>query len=99
MNLVHHYQPYTWARVHGGNWNTVILLPGKGNVPFDRWIRIGGGFLIFLFFGIGTDAVILYKSWLLKIIGYARNIRKALVTTYATIGNKAKHISPYLAQK
>ena len=91
MNLTHHYQPYSWSRVHGDNWNTAILLPREGNVPFDRWIRIGGGFLIFLFFGIGNDAVILYKSWFFKIITHMRSMKKAIAITCATIGNKAKH--------
>ena len=78
MNLTHQYQPYSWSRVHGDSWNSALLLPSEENVPFDRWIRIGSGFLIFVFFGIGKDAVILYKSWIFNFTSFVKNFCQKL---------------------
>jgi pheromone a factor receptor len=59
--------PYSWGNVHGPNWNEIITLPSFGVVVFDRWIRIGDGFLVFFAFGTGADAGSLYRSWLIKL--------------------------------
>ena len=64
-------QPYSWARVHGPGWDSVVLVPTGGAVVFDRWIRMALGFIVFACFGIGGDATKLYKSWLVAIgLGY-----------------------------
>ena len=78
INLTHQYQPYSWSRVHGDGWNSALLLPNEDDVPFDRWIRIGSGFLIFIFFGIGKDAVMLYKSWIFKLAEFVNNTKQAI---------------------
>ncbi|MCJ1248170.1 a-factor receptor [Trapelia coarctata] len=64
-------QPYSWTRVHGPDWDSVILIPTLGAVIFDRWIRIALGFIVFACFGIGGEATKLYKSWLVAVgLGY-----------------------------
>jgi pheromone a factor receptor len=59
--------PYSWGNVHGPSWDEVITLPSFGVVVFDRWIRIGDGFLVFFAFGTSADAGSLYRSWLIKL--------------------------------
>ena len=58
--------PYSWVAVHGPDWNTIDLIPTGGIIPFDRWIMIAVGFTVFPFFGLGHDAMIMYRRWLLK---------------------------------
>lgn len=65
------FAPYSWDLVHGPEWGNISLVPTGGAVTFDRWIQIGNGFLVFLAFGIGEDAMIMYREWLLK-AGFGR---------------------------
>ena len=64
-------QTYSWAAIHGPEWETIIEEPSFGTVIFDRWIRIAAGFAIFLAFGLGAEATSAYRRWLLK-FGFAR---------------------------
>lgn len=59
--------PYSWSRVHGAEWNTILKVPTGGVASFDRWIPIGGSISLFLFFGFGHDATAIYRSLLLKL--------------------------------
>lgn len=58
--------PYNWQEIHGQAWNDVILVPLYGAINFDRWIQITFGYVIFFFFGLGSDAMKMYRKWLLK---------------------------------
>ncbi|KAL9046750.1 MAG: hypothetical protein Q9214_000497, partial [Letrouitia sp. 1 TL-2023] len=58
--------PYDWQEIHGQAWNDVILVPLYGAINFDRWIQITFGYVIFFFFGLGSDAMKMYRKWLLK---------------------------------
>lgn len=67
-NLSYPRGPYSWSDVHPQNWSSIILVvPTQGAVTFDRWIQIGIGFLVFIFFGFGKDATLMYRSWLIKV--------------------------------
>ncbi|TKA82446.1 hypothetical protein B0A49_00045 [Cryomyces minteri] len=60
--------PYSWNEVHSAAaWAQIVMIPSFGTVLFDRWIRVVCGFLVFVFFGVGADAVLMYKSWLLAL--------------------------------
>ncbi len=67
VSVPHH--EYSWHDVHD-DWQ-INPIPTGGLVLFDRWIRIGIGFLVFAFFGVGEDAIKMYRSWLVK-LGLAR---------------------------
>ncbi|KAL6713188.1 a-factor receptor [Lecanora helva] len=58
--------PYDWSAIHGPDWNTIQFFPSGGTVLFDRWIQIAVGFAIFPFFGLGKDAQVMYRRWLLS---------------------------------
>lgn len=66
-NLAVERLPYSWSAIHGPEWWQIIMIPTGGVVIFDRWIRIGCGFLVFFFFGLGRDAMKMYRSWLLRL--------------------------------
>lgn len=66
-NLSFPFLPYDWNAIHGPNWGDIILVPTGGVVHFDRWIHIAVGFAIFFFFGVGKEALNMYRGWLLKI--------------------------------
>lgn len=64
--------PYNWEAIHAPGWSDrIILVPTYGNLRFDRWIHFLMGFALFLFFGLGKDAVAMYRAWVLS-IGLAR---------------------------
>lgn len=62
---VSHYEfsPYSWTRVHA-HWGNIILIPTFGQVTGDHWVQVSVGFAVFLFFGLGKDAMKLYRGWL-----------------------------------
>jgi pheromone a factor receptor len=67
LNLAFPLHAYSWKLVHGPYWGSIIKVPTGGAVLFDRWIRVACGFLIFIFFGLGKDAITMYRTWLLKL--------------------------------
>ena len=56
--------PYDWKLVHGIEWTFIVKHPTHGVLQFDRWIPAASGIIIFLFFGLGADAVMMYRDWL-----------------------------------
>ncbi|KAF2086991.1 fungal pheromone STE3G-protein-coupled receptor, partial [Saccharata proteae CBS 121410] len=62
--------PYSWSRVHGEHWNSVLLIPMGGAVYPDRWCWIGAGIGVFAFFGTGSEAADMYRAWLRR-LGFA----------------------------
>jgi len=48
-------------------WANIYRIPTNGKVSFDKWIIIGAGLVLFLFFGLGQDATTMYKGWMLKL--------------------------------
>ena len=63
-NLSYADHPYSWNVVHGPNWSKILKIPTGGQVAFDRWIRVSCSFLVFVFFGTGTEAMTMYRKWL-----------------------------------
>ena len=59
--------PYSWSRIHGPSWWRIILIPTVGSVTFDRWIQLAVGLTVFVFFGLGNDAMSMYRRWLIKL--------------------------------
>lgn len=60
---------YTWENAHGPDWGDIdnSKVPASGIVQFDPWIHVTAGFLLFVFFGFGKDATMMYRSILLKL--------------------------------
>jgi pheromone a factor receptor len=59
--------PYDWHDVHDVNWG-IQKFPTYGRVAhYDGIIAIISGYLIFLAFGLGSDAVTMYKQWARKL--------------------------------
>ena len=59
--------PYSWSRIHGRAWWDIILIPTENTVTFDRWIQLAVGFTIFAFFGLGKEAMKMYRRWLVTL--------------------------------
>jgi pheromone a factor receptor len=64
-------QPYSWSNVHGPDFGEIIKIPTGGVLKPDRWIPIGLSVLLFVFFGLGQDAMKMYRSFF-KSIGLGR---------------------------
>lgn len=66
-NSVLPMESYRWSEVHGSTWWDIIRIPSGGAVLFDRWMQIGAGLALFLFFGLGRDAKAMYRRWLIDV--------------------------------
>ncbi|PNS15377.1 Pheromone a factor receptor [Sphaceloma murrayae] len=61
-------QPYSWESTHNyRQWRNIGYLPSLGQVLVDRWVQVGCGYLVFIFFGLGKEAKDMYKSWALTV--------------------------------
>ncbi|KAI5806493.1 pheromone A receptor-domain-containing protein [Peziza echinospora] len=78
MNLKVQRQPYSWSRVHGDEWKWIFRIPYIGEANFDRWIDVGAGILLFLFFGLGNDAMGMYREWLILVPGVQKAWERAM---------------------
>ena len=55
--------PYSWTETHS-NWGP-LMLPTFGQLAqWDGVVSIICGYLVFICFGIGKDAIEMYKGWL-----------------------------------
>lgn len=98
INLSMHRTAYSWSETHNpAAWNEIIMVPSQGTVLFDRWIWLGSGLVVFIFFGLGKEAVSMYRSGLLavglgKIVPSLRgdSTRHSTSGTLSSFGSKAK---------
>jgi pheromone a factor receptor len=58
---------YSWSKVHGHQWNSVVKVPSYGAARWDRWGEVATGYVMFLCFGTGSDANNTYKHMLTSI--------------------------------
>ena len=75
------------------------MVPSEGRILYDRYVWLGAGVCVFLFFGFGKDAVSMYRSALLgfglgKVIPILdpdhRSSKGSMAGTLSSIGSKAK---------
>ncbi|KAF2196325.1 hypothetical protein GQ43DRAFT_383577 [Delitschia confertaspora ATCC 74209] len=74
---------FSWSRVHGENWNTVIKVPTHGVVFWDTWGHVVIGYLGFFVFGTGRDAKELYGKFGLA-VGLGHLFPKLWKTTHGS---------------
>ena len=100
-------QPYSWSIIHGKEWWDIFLIPTYGSVTFDRWVRIALGFTVFFCFGLGQDAMMMYRTWLLK-MGLGRifpKLRREQLLTHmhpssrSRFGSYSSKARDYVARK
>ncbi|EMC97070.1 hypothetical protein BAUCODRAFT_437239 [Baudoinia panamericana UAMH 10762] len=99
QNLIQDYQPFKWHNVHNPTtWNTVIMIPSNGHILYEGYLWLGAGIVIFIFFGLGKDAVAMYRSGLLA-AGFGRVFpslqpghsgRSSVAGTISSFGSKAR---------
>jgi len=78
--------PYDWGLVHGEEWFVIERYPLGNRISFDRWMPIGTGLLMFLFFGLGNDALSMYKAWLCT-IGLGKRTPTTLTSPNSSLGS------------
>ena len=69
-NLQYGLYPYEWSIVHA-HIHQIRVIPYQRSLyynGFDRWVDVGTGYVIFLFFGLGHEAVSMYTKWLSKTV-------------------------------
>ena len=63
-NLSNGLHPFNWNFIYPHDWRNRIYKVPLVLIPVDRWIEIGSGYMCFAFFGLGHEAMELYKSWI-----------------------------------
>ena len=68
-NLQYRLYTYKWSIVHAHVHEIQVIPYGLTSSynGFDRWIQVGTGYIMFLFFGVGHEAVTMYERWLSKV--------------------------------
>jgi len=84
-NLDQPLTTYDWDLVHGKGWNYILRVPSYDIVQFDRWVSVGAGYILFFVFGMGNDALKMYRGWL-DTIGLGRYLPDSMMGT-STLGN------------
>lgn len=68
VNLNMGWLSYSWDITHDpSTWWVIIYLPELGVRIFDCWVSITMVVFVFVYFGIGSDAVETYRKWMAKI--------------------------------
>lgn len=51
---------YSWSAIH--KWDNNIIVYSNNNIIFSYWLSSSNGIAIFIFFGMGSDALAMYKE-------------------------------------
>lgn len=87
--------PYSWSEIHDPDvWNIIYRFPANPASEFDRYAPIVGAFLVFFFFGIGTDAMSLYRG-VTRSIGIEKYIPKMSKLSFSWRGSRSGGTSGY----
>lgn len=55
--------PFSWSATHNAEaWRKIVYMASHGRILYDRFLALGFGVLVFIFFGFGKDAVGMYKA-------------------------------------
>jgi pheromone a factor receptor len=60
---------YSWSRVH--NWTPAYLMHSYGGETFDCWVEVVTGYVVFVAFGFGRDALLTYRR-VLRYLGLGK---------------------------
>ena len=87
--------PYDWNAIHGSDWSDIILVPSGGQFELTTsWLRIAIGYVVFAFFGIGKDAVKMYRNVMLM-VGLGRifpSLRSDSPSSSDSLGNNSSSL-------
>ncbi|KAK0285690.1 a-factor receptor [Friedmanniomyces endolithicus] len=100
QNLSQAREPYSWSALHDpAAFGEIYMMPSNGRVLPEAWIWLAGGFFIFVFFGLGKDAVAMYRAGLLALgvdkvfpgskPGFTSQ-RHSVAGTLGSLGSKAR---------
>ncbi|KAK0814177.1 a-factor receptor [Friedmanniomyces endolithicus] len=100
QNLSQAREAYSWSALHDpATFREIYMMPSNGRVLPEAYIWLAGGFFIFIFFGLGKDAVAMYRAGLLALgvdkvfpglkPGYTPQ-RHSVSGTLGSLGSKAR---------
>lgn len=90
--------PFIWKEIHTSYWGEIVYYDLGISTCYDRFIDIGLSFIAFIIFGLGSDALTMYKKILGHIgfshFSYPDNVtlsrfRKSLPKQFRTNSNKS----------
>lgn len=65
QNTSYPFIHYNWNSIHQKPWHDIVMVTTQGKVFYDRWVHVAIGFVMFFFFGVGAEALKMYREWLL----------------------------------
>ena len=87
---------YSWTETHK-TFDQIYVQKTGDYVIFDRWFRPAAGLLVFVFFGVGRDAIEMYKGWARK-IGLSYFFARLLSTDQKPKQQRTKSRLPFITQ-
>lgn len=86
---------FVWSEVHSMYWGEIYFYDFGINIVYDRWVHIALSVVTFLLFGLGSDALKMYKS-ALCLMGLKRlfNISSKSDVHHNELFHLTKHNSP-----
>lgn len=97
VKIVGDWHPFSWSETHGEEFGMITKLPSHGEVFYDRWIPVVGNFLIFIFFGCGSDASELYRAFLCS-LGFSYCFPSLSRSTTATLSSNFSNRAPSVGE-
>lgn len=83
-----------WATTHGEYWGHIFFADFGIEPVYDKWVNIALAFVAFILFGLGSDALLMYKCVLCK-VGFKRFFHdQQSVTPHLELHHLSKNDSP-----
>lgn len=57
---------FEWSKAHE-LWNVILFFDNGYQIVYDRWVEVALAIVTFLLFGLGSDAILMYKTGFLKV--------------------------------
>lgn len=59
--------PFSWSDTHYEYWNETVFFDSDPSDFYDRWVSLALSVICFILFGLGTDAINLYRTILIQL--------------------------------
>lgn len=77
---------FEWSNAHE-LWNVILFFDYGYQIVYDRWVEVALAIVTFLLFGLGSDAIQMYKTGFLKVgLGKLLPQKKAAATPLEGVG-------------
>lgn len=61
--------PYNWSEIHSDEWQYIYYVDAGYSLVVRQWVNIGLSIITFVLFGAGSEAMVVYKAGLRRLMG------------------------------